>query len=162
MQQFSADQAARDTLLLGLHRQEVAERQATSYIGRIGQGMAPLWTPLGFDWRAGVGILTGVAAKEIVLSTMYILYLGDDTEAETKEEARKKQTALKRELEKYYTPLTAFIFMIFVLLYTPCFAAVIAISREVNWKWGLFVMCYTTILAWVTCYLLKNFLQWFT
>ena len=131
-----------------LHRREVIARQENSYISRVGQFMEPVWVPLGFDWRAGVSLLTGVAAKEVVVSTMAVLYQGDDSgEAAT----------LSEKLRDYgYTPALAFIFMIFVLLYTPCFATVITVSKEVGFKWGGFVMLYTMVLAWVVCFLLRQ------
>ncbi|MDR1273702.1 MAG: ferrous iron transport protein B [Odoribacteraceae bacterium] len=151
LQEFSRH----DQMLKELRQQEVIERQATSYIGRIGRGMEPIWEPLGFDWRAGVSLLTGMAAKEIVISTMSILYLGDDSGNEDED-----SDLLKERLSAYYSPALAFIFMIFILLYTPCFAAVIAISKEAGWKWGFFVMGYTTALAWGTCYVLKLLLGW--
>jgi ferrous iron transport protein B len=151
--QTSLDEEARAGQLAALHRQEVIERQATSYIGRLGKSMEPVWAPLGFDWRAGVSLLTGVAAKEVVVSTMAVLYIGDDSEEVAEE-------SLGERLRGVYSPMIAFLFMIFILLYSPCMATVIAISKEVGLKWGLFVMGYTTALAWGTCYVLKLLLEW--
>lgn len=143
--------AVSEERLVELNRQEAMARQEYSYIGRIGRWMEPVWVPLGLDWRAGVSLLTGVAAKEVVVSTMGVLYLGDGTEAET-------ATLSSRLKEWGYTPGLALVLMVFVLLYAPCFATVIAIGKEIGVKWGLFVMGYTTVLAWVVSFLLHRVL----
>ncbi|MDR1415138.1 MAG: ferrous iron transport protein B [Odoribacteraceae bacterium] len=149
------DTANRKVVKVWLDKKEKAELQDSSYMARISRAMNPVWEPLGFDWQAGAGILTGVAAKEVVVSTMSIIYLGYD---EKKEDD--STTKLEGHLKIRYSELMAFIFMIFVLLYTPCSAAIAAIRKEVGWLWALFVMGYTTTLAWVVCYLLNTLLQW--
>ncbi|MDR2130750.1 MAG: ferrous iron transport protein B [Odoribacteraceae bacterium] len=154
--QEQLDKESREELLAESHRQERFERQATSYIGRIGKSLEPIWAPLGLDWRAGVSILTGVAAKEVVVSTMSLLYIGEEIETEKESNDR-----LSQRLKSFYSPSVAILFMLFILLYSPCFAAIIAVSKEVGWKWGLFVMGYTTALAWGACYLLKTIQGWF-
>ena len=142
--------------LESLHRQEVSERQENSYISRLGRALEPIWTPLGFDWKAGVSLLTGVAAKEVVVSTMAVLYLGE----EVAEEDDGANATLKMCLREHgFTPITAIIFMIFVLLYSPCFATLIAIGKEIGMKWAFFVMGYTTVLAWCVCFVLKQVLD---
>lgn len=146
----------KEAKLESLHKQEIQERQENSYISRIGKAMEPVWAPLGFDWKAGVSILTGIAAKEIVVSTMAVLYQGNEDVTSPEE------TSLQSKLwEVGFTPATAFIFMVFVLLYLPCFAALIAIAKEVGSKWALFVMGYTTVLAWVICFLLRQVFRLF-
>ena len=142
--------------LENLHRQEVSERQENSYISRLGRTMEPIWTPLGFDWKAGVSLLTGVAAKEVVVSTMAVLYQGE----EVMEEDDGSNATLEMRLREHgFTPVTAIIFVIFVLLYSPCFAALIAIGKEIGMIWAFFVMGYTTVLAWGVCFVIKQVLD---
>ena len=139
-----------------LHRQEVCERQENSYISRLGRAMEPIWTPLGFDWKAGVSLLTGVAAKEVVVSTMAVLYQGE----EVVEEGDSSSATLEMRLKEHgFTPVIAIVFVVFVLLYSPCFAALIAVGKEIGMKWAFFVMGYTTVLAWVVCFVLKQLLD---
>jgi len=142
--------------LESLHRQEVSERQENSYISRLGQVMEPVWTPLGLDWKAGVSLLTGVAAKEVVVSTMAVLYQGEEVVDENDESNATLQMRLR---EHGFTPVIAVVFIVFVLLYSPCFAALIAIGKEIGMKWAFFVMGYTTVLAWVVCFVLKQILN---
>ena len=139
--------------LESLHRQEIRERQENSYISRMGRAMEPIWSPLGFDWKAGVSLLTGVAAKEVVVSTMAVLYQSDDNTSASSLEVKLK--------EEGFTTMEAIIFMVFVLLYLPCFASLIAIDKEIGYKWAIFVMGYTIVLAWVVCFVLKQMLDLF-
>ncbi len=131
-----------------LQMQQSSEKQAQSYIGRIGKFIEPVMKPLGFDWKMSVSILTGVAAKEIVVSTMGVLYQAEDDESSENLISR-----LKNEKDKdgnpVFTPLVAFGFLIFILIYFPCVAVVAAIKKESgNWKWAIFLAFYTTFLAW--------------
>ena len=121
----------KEAKLESLHRQEVSERQENSYISRLGRTLEPVWTPLGFDWKAGVSLLTGVAAKEVVVSTMAVLYQGEEI---MEEDDRANATLEMRLREHGFTPVTAIVFVIFVLLYSPCFAALIAIGKEIGMK----------------------------
>lgn len=146
--------AEQEAKLESLHRQEVSERQGNSYISRLGRVMEPVWLPLGLDWKAGVSLLTGVAAKEVVVSTMAVLYQGEEGMEE--DDTSTLQARLK---EHGFTPVVAIIFIVFVLLYSPCFAALIAIGKEIGMKWAFFVMGYTTVLAWVVCFVLKQILD---
>lgn len=145
-----------DAKLESLHSQEVMERQENSYISRIGRTMEPIWAPLGLEWKAGVSLLTGVAAKEIVVSTMAVLYQGEDVGSG---DEASNATLEMRLREHGFTSIVAIVFIIFVLLYSPCFAALIAISKEIGMKWAFFVMGYTTVLAWVVCFVLKQILE---
>lgn len=125
-----------------------SERQAKSYIGRIGKFIEPVMKPLGFDWKMSVCILSGVAAKEIVVSTMGVLY-----QAEEEESMNNLINRLQNEKDEngnpIFTPLVAYGFLIFILLYFPCIASIVAISKESgHWKWAIFTMLYTTFLAW--------------
>ena len=118
---------------------DLAQQQENSYIGRIGKAIEPAIEPLGFDWKLGIGILSGVGAKELVVSSLGVLY-ADDAEAD--------QTTLAQRLP--ITPLVAYGYMVFILLYFPCVATLAAIRQEAGgWKWATFAAAYTTILAWI-------------
>lgn len=136
--------------------QTIAEQQENSYLGKIGKTIEPVLAPCGFDWKQDVSIIAGAAAKEIVASTVAVLYSGEDAEAVVgeKDHAVSSDTHLQQVLRKNLTPLRAFSFMIFVLLYMPCLPGVVAIHGETNrWKWSAFVVGYTIVLAWIvsTC-----------
>ena len=131
-----------------------AERQEKSYIGRIGKAVEPAIAPLGFDWQIGVSLVTGFAAKEIVVSTMAVLSSSDE-DTQTLGERLKEQTYTSgpKAGQKVYTPLVAFTLMIFILLYFPCIATITAIGRESgSWRWALFTAVYTTCVAWVVSF----------
>lgn len=120
----------------------VAEQQENSYIGQIGRAIEPVIEPLGFDWKLGIGLLSGVGAKELVVSTLGVLYT-NDAEVDT--------VSLGGRIP--ITPLAAFCYMVFVLIYFPCIATLVAIKQESgSWKWGLFAAAYTTLLAWGMSY----------
>jgi ferrous iron transport protein B len=123
-----------------------SEKQEKSYIGRLGHFIEPVIRPLGFDWKIGVSILTGLAAKEIVVSTMGVLY-----QAESGDESNNLQTKLKEQTQ--FTPLVAYGFMLFVLIYFPCVAVIAAIKKESDIKWAVFTMFYTTGIAWMAAFL---------
>ena len=121
---------------------DLARQQENSYIGRIGKAIEPVIEPLGFDWKLGIGILSGVGAKELVVSSLGVLY-ADDAEAD--------QTTLAERLP--ITPLVAYGYMVFILLYFPCVATLAAIRQEAGgWKWAAFAATYTTLLAWVVSF----------
>jgi ferrous iron transport protein B len=144
------DQAA--ALKAQMQMQKESERREGSYIGQLGHVIEPAIRPLGFDWKIGVSILTGLAAKEIVVSTMGVLYqAGDEENGATLASKIKEQvyTSGPKIGQKVFTPLTAFTFMLFVLVYFPCVAVIAAIRKESNWKWAVFTMVYTTAIAWI-------------
>lgn len=117
------------------------EQQENSYIGHIGKAIEPAIAPLGFDWKMGVGLLSGAGAKELVVSTLSVLY-GSDEEG----------TNLAEKMN--ITPLVAYAYMVFSLLYFPCVAAVVAVKQEAGgWRWAIFTIVYTTVLAWVMSFL---------
>lgn len=128
-------------------------QQEQSYIGRIGKAIEPVFRPQGFDWKLDVGLLAGVGAKEIVASTMGVLYSNDSSVAESDnaDNDTAKYTRLRRQmLSDGITPLTAYSYLLFVLLYFPCVATIAAIKNESgSWKWALFGALYTTALAWI-------------
>ncbi|MFI3331099.1 MAG: ferrous iron transport protein B [Rikenellaceae bacterium] len=129
--------------------------QEQSYIGKIGKGIEPVMRPLGFDWKMSVGVLTGAAAKEVVVSTLGVLYTGDDDGEDIEGLAAKLREEKNPETgEPLFTPLIALSFLLFVLLYFPCIAAIVAVVKESgSWKWGAFVIGYTTILAWIVSFI---------
>ena len=134
-----------------------AERQEKSYIGQLGHAIEPIIRPLGFDWKMGVSIITGLAAKEIVVSTMGILYQADmkaDENSTTLKEKLISQTHNNGELkgQKVFSPLASYCFMLFVLIYFPCVAVIAAIKKESSWGWAVFTMVYTTTIAWVVAF----------
>lgn len=114
-------------------------------IGRLGKLTEPLIRPLGFDWRMGVSILTGFVAKEVVVSTMGVLYRAGEDETE---ESGQLRAALQAP-EHNITPLKALAFLVFILLYTPCVAAILTIRRELGARWMWFDIGYQLVLAWV-------------
>ena len=141
----------KDNLILR-RNQEVAElnrtyqtRQTeTTYIGYLGKAIAPVFSPVGIDWRGGVALITGFVAKEIVVSTMGVLYAAGD------EDAKALQDAL---VKSGMTKSSALAMMVFVLLYVPCLAAIAAIKRETgSMKWTLFSITYSTSLAWLMAF----------
>jgi len=134
-----------------------SERQEKSYIGQMGHAIEPVISPLGYDWKMGVSIITGLAAKEIVVSTMGILYQADMSADENSETLKSKILEQKHHSgvltgQKVFTPLVSFGFMIFILVYFPCVAVIAAIRKEANWGWALFTMGYTTAIAWVLAF----------
>ncbi|MBQ2165166.1 MAG: ferrous iron transporter B, partial [Bacteroidaceae bacterium] len=132
----------------GMTREQHMEQ---SYIGRIGKAVEPALRPCGFEWKEGVSIVTGVAAKEIVASTMGVLYSATDAEAEELEDENEEQSRLSRIISRSgLTSLSALSFLIFILLYMPCIPACVSIKNESGkWKWSFFTIFYTTALAWI-------------
>ncbi|MBR7018852.1 MAG: ferrous iron transport protein B [Prevotella sp.] len=128
------------------------EQQEQSYIGRIGKVIEPVFRPQGFDWKLDVSLIAGVGAKEIVASTMGVLYADDEEVADNSIGDQSERYAnLRQKMEADgITPLIAFAYLLFVLIYFPCIATIAAIKGETgSWKWALFAACYTTVLAWV-------------
>lgn len=126
-----------------------------TFIGRIGNIVEPVLRPLGFNWQMGVSLITGIAAKEVVVSTLGILY---NASSENENPGRRGATLDQVLSSSSYgiTPLIAFIFMLFVLLYIPCVASIAAIGREIGWNWAFFSIAYNTILTWIVCFLTYN------
>ena len=133
-----------------------------SYIGRIGKAITPFFRPLGFDWKMSVSLLAGIPAKEIIISTMGVLYQSNDqhgTSSELLAQRLKKETFREgpHTGEKVFTPPTVFAFLIFILVYFPCVATVTAIARESgSWKWAALAITYTTTLAWILAFLIRQ------
>jgi ferrous iron transport protein B len=114
-----------------------------SAAGRIGQFIEPAFRPLGFDWKIGVATVTGFAAKEVIVSTLGILYRVGDGETE-------KSASLRGALraDPTFTPLVAFVLMLFILVIPPCFAALATIKAELGWAWLGFSVAFMLALGW--------------
>ena len=126
-----------------------SEKQSKSFMGMIGHTIEPVMRPLGFDWRLSVSILSGLAAKEVVVSTLGVIFQSD-TKTGKASLVEKIQTQKDSSGRILFTPLIAFSFMLFILTYFPCIGVVAAINRESgSWKWAAFVVVYTTGIAWL-------------
>jgi ferrous iron transport protein B len=138
-----------------LEHEKQSQLQEQSFIGRIGHFIEPVIAPLGYDWKIGVSLVAGSAAKEVVISTLGVLY--QTPEADQEGLVQKLQEATyesgEKEGQKVFTPLVAFSLMIFVLIYFPCIAVIAAIKKESGrWKWSAFLAGYTTVLAWLAAF----------
>lgn len=142
-----------------INLQKESQRHENSYIGRIGHFIEPVISPLGFDWKIGVCIITGLAAKEIVVSSMAVLYqaeyTGENHDSGNLKNRLKEQVHSHGKLKgkKVFTPLVALTMMLFILIYFPCIASIAAIKKEAGWVWAMFTMIYTTGIAWVVAFL---------
>jgi len=138
------------------------EHQEYSYIGQLGKFIEPIMSPLGFDWKISVSLLAGITAKEIVISTLGVLYQvdpDDDTSAESLQQRiiNEEYVSGVKKGQKVFSPLVAFGFLMFTLIYFPCIAVIIAIKKETEgWKWALFTIFYTTSLAWIVAFLVNK------
>jgi len=144
----------KEALINGYKQKKHAEQQAESYIGRLGHAVEPLIAPLGFDWKMGISLLSGIAAKEVVISTMAVIY-------QTKSQDGDENTMLVQNIKSdthedgslVFTPLVALAFLMFTLIYFPCIAVIAAIKKESgSWKWALFTIGYTSVLAWLVAF----------
>ncbi len=144
--------AQKDNLINDVMDRQAIYHQENSYIGRIGKTIEPVMRPVGFDWKMSVSLLSGMAAKEIVISTMGVLYTGDQDNHES------LQKRLKDEKRVDGTPVFTFwvvvAFLLFILIYFPCVATIAAIKEEsASWKWALFSVFYSTGLAWLIAFI---------
>ena len=138
-------EAAKTQLIL----EESNEKQAGSFMGIIGKSIEPVMKPLGFDWRLSVAVLSGIAAKEVVVSTLGVLFQSEHLEGPSSL-VEKIQTQKNSDGKPLFNPVMAFSFMLFILTYFPCIGVVAAIRRESgSWKWAAFVVVYTTTIAWL-------------
>ena len=138
------DEEAAKPLLAQLDQEQAGEKLALSYAGQFGHFIEPVIKPLGFDWKMGVGLVSAVAAKEVLVSTLATIYSVGDAE----ENAQSLQEALAADAA--FSPLVAFSLMVFTLIYSPCLAVLAVVRRETNsWKWPAFSFVYSTTLAWV-------------
>lgn len=145
-----------DKEIEAINLQQEGERQEQSYAGRIGKFIEPVMQPLGFDWKMSISLLSGLAAKEVVVSTMAVLYqVNSESEESTGliEKLREKPSNSGNNAG-IYSQASALSFMIFILIYSPCVAVIAAIGKESgSWKWAIFTVIYTTLLAWVSAFI---------
>ncbi len=128
----------------------VSEQQEHSYIGMIGKAIEPVIEPLGFDWKLGIGLISGAGAKELVVSTLGVLYTN---------EGDIENVNLSNRIP--ITPLVAICYMLFVLIYFPCIATITAIKQESgHWRWAVFAAVYTTALAWIVAFTVNKVGNW--
>jgi ferrous iron transport protein B len=140
-------------IISGLHYEKKSEKQSLSFIGVIGRSIEPVMKPLGFDWRLSVSIISGLAAKEVVVSTLGVIFQADTSsgQASLVEKIQNQHDSSGKPL---FSPLVAFSFMLFILTYFPCIGVVAAINRESGaWKWPLFMVLYTTGIAWILSFI---------
>ena len=139
-----------------LNRQQ---QQEHSIMGHMGKAVEPIFEPQGFNWKLDVSLIAGVGAKEIVASTMGVLYTGDDSFSETESladvsaDSGKYQRLHKRMEADGMTPLSAYCYLLFILIYFPCIATIVAIKSETgSWRWAAITALYTTTLAWTVSF----------
>ena len=134
-----------------IDQEKNSEKLEQSYAAMFGKAINPVLKPLGFDWKIGVSLVAGLAAKEVVVSTLGTIYaVGGDTD---------HPQALTDYLQNdpRFTPLIALTLMLFILIYPPCIAALAVIKRETgSWKWMLFMFCYENAFAWIACFIFYN------
>lgn len=153
IEQTMPDSGEKERKLGELVRERALAQQEGSYIGRIGRFISPVMEPLGFDWKISVSLLGGMTAKEIVVSSLNVLYAGGSDGGRPLSE--RLATEKDADGNLIFTPLVGVSLLFFVLLYFPCIAAVVAISREAHsWKWGAFTVAYTCVLAWIVSFVI--------
>lgn len=146
------DEVTKEKFILEIEEQRNIAHQENSYIGKIGKVIEPVMRPLGFDWKISVSLLSGMAAKEVVVSTLGVLYTGDSDNQESLQNRIKNDK--QSDNSATFTSLTVVSLLLFVLIYFPCIATIAAIKEESgSWKWGAFSMIYTTMLAWILSFL---------
>jgi len=146
--------------ILDLEHEQESDRLINSYLGRVGKIIEPVMRPLGFDWKMSISLLAGLPAKEIVVSTMGVLYqtAGDENTVSLQKKLQDEvyQTGKKKGSKIFTTP-TALAFLIFILIYFPCIGVVATIKNESgSWKWAVFSVLYTTGLAWFAAFVTYN------
>ncbi len=156
-EQIKKLETAREQKISLLKNELAMKKQENSIIGRIGHFIEPVIRPLGFDWKMGVSLIAGGAAKEVVVSTMGVLYPpapGHQNQGLAQRLKRQVYTSGPHKGQKVFTPLVAMAFLLFILIYFPCIAVVAAIKNETGqWKWSLFLAAYTTTLAWIVAFI---------
>jgi ferrous iron transport protein B len=142
-----------------------SDRLFNSYIGRLGKVMQPIMSPLGFDWKMSIALLAGLPAKEIIISTMGVLYQSDVDESTVNLQQKLKDEVHTRgrlKGEKVFNTPSALAFLVFILIYFPCVGVVATIKNESgSWRWGIFSVVYTTSLAWIMAFATYNLFSLF-
>ena len=149
--------AAKQQSILEIQAQQKYEQIEQSYIAQIGQFVEPVFTPLGYDWKIGVSLFTGITAKELILSSMGVLYQSPDDSAVTLQNKLTEQTfdSGPRAGERIFTPVVGYSLMLFILIYIPCVAAIAAIKKEAGGKWALFITLYSCSMAWLAAFMVR-------
>ena len=154
------DKQEKEILVTDINRQLEANRLENSYLGRIGKGIQPALQPLGFDWKMSISLLAGLPAKEIIVSTMGVLYQSSNSESTVNLQHKIKNeyhTFGKLEGQKVFITPSILSFLIFILIYFPCIGVIATIKNESgSWKWAAFTVIYTTLLAWVAAFIVYN------
>ncbi|MBF0620990.1 MAG: ferrous iron transport protein B [Magnetococcales bacterium] len=131
----------RNDALAELKFERTAEEQKARYLGQIGQSISVLFEPLGLDWKSSVALLTGMVAKEVIVSTMGVMY-------QMGEEVDEASEGLRKAMRSGMTPTSALAFMVFSLLYMPCLSTIAVIKRETrSWRWTIFSMAFSLVIA---------------
>ena len=147
-QSFESNEITEDEYqekITAIEAMKSSEQLSYSAAGRIGRFIEPVFKPLGFDWKLAVASISGIAAKEVVVSTMGTLY--------SIQEADEESESLKNNIANEYSPLVGYNFMLFSLLYFPCMAGMAVFRREAGWKEMWFQIGFTLLLAWVVSFL---------
>lgn len=155
----SASDEQAEQVISSLEARQQYEQMEQSYIARIGHSIEPVFRPLNYDWKIGVSLFTGVAAKELIMSTLGILYQSTD------EDVNEDNTVLQSKIreqefesgpkigQKVFTPVTTYSLLLFILIYFPCIAVIAAIKKEAGWRWAIFVALFSCSLAWVVAFI---------
>jgi ferrous iron transport protein B len=153
VEQMDVSQIAKDERIAEINMQYEKAHLEQSYLRQIGSFIEPAIVPLGMDWKMGISILTGVAAKEIVVSTLGVIYQTDEENSSSLISKLKEESQNSGEPKALYN-LRALSFLIFILIYFPCVGVVAAVKKETGgWKWPIFLIVYTTGLAWLLSFL---------
>lgn len=137
--------------------EESLQQQRDSYIGKIGSFIEPVLEPLGFNWKVSIALISGTAAKELIVSTIGVLYSENNADENSVALSEKLKMPDPQTGKPDFTPLISISFMVFVLLYFPCLASIAAIVRESgSWKWGVFSIVYNTGIAWICAFIVYN------
>ena len=132
--------------------QQATEQQANSYMGHIGRAISPILEPLGFNWKITIALISGTAAKELIVSTLGVLYAGGEEAPEALSAKLTQPNPATGSPD--FTPLIAASFLIFVSLYVPCIASITAVAKEAgSWKWGVFSILYNTFVVWLCAFI---------
>lgn len=143
--------------IMDLEAQQKYEQIEQSYIAQIGQFVEPAFAPLDYDWKIGVSLFTGIAAKELILSSMGVLYQSPDDSEVTLQNKLMEQTYDRGEKvgQRIFTPALGYSLMLFILIYIPCIAAIAAIKKEAGTRWAIFMTLYSCSMAWLAAFIVK-------
>ena len=157
VEQSHAPENVKQSNILEIQAQQKYEQIEQSYIAQIGQFVEPAFAPLGYDWKIGVSLFTGITAKELILSSMGVLYQSPDDSEVTLQNKLAEQTFDKgpKAGERIFTPVTGYSLMLFILIYIPCVAAIAAIKKEAGSKWAIFMTLYSCSMAWLAAFVVK-------